>query len=316
MIASRLPAFLLSAVLFAAPLSAAEQVLDGIAAVVNNDVITFSQVRELVAAREFVLREQFQGQELMDKVKELRLGAINELVDRQLVLQEFRKNKFNIPDYILDDHINTIVREQFGGDRQAFIRTLQAQGYTLQRFRKLEMEKMVVQAMRHRAVKVNPVISPTKLHGFYATHRKDYSSEAQIKLRMIVVRSDNPDAKGVATDLRTKIVQGADFIKMAEMYSEDSSREQGGDWGWIDENTLNEKLTKVAFGLKAGAVSPLVELSGNYYILWVEARKNAVTKPFEEVREDVTRKVLQTERQAAQAKWIEGLRKKAYVKVY
>lgn len=296
--------------------STAEEILDGIAAVVNKDVITFSQVRELVALQERALRERFQGQELMEKVKNLRLAAINDLIDRQLVLQEFEKNKFNIPEHIIDDHINTIIRTQFNGDRQALIRTLAAQGYTLQRFRKIETDKMIVQAMRARAVKGNSIISPAKIESYYNLHRAEYTTPEEIKLRMIVVRGENPDAKGMAEELRQKIVKGADFAKMAEMYSEDSSKDVGGDWGWIDRKMLNEKLTNAAFALKAGQVSKPVELAGNYYLLYVEARKNAEVKPLSAVRDEVVKKVMQAERQAAQEKWIQELRKKAYVKIF
>ncbi len=294
----------------------AEEVLDGIAAVVNNDVVTFSQVRELVAEREHQLRESLEGKELLDKIRELRLAAVQELVDRQLVLQEYARQKFVVPDHILDDHVNTIIREQFDGDRQAFIRTLQAQGYTIQRFRKLETDKMIVQAMRARAVKLNPTVSPAKVQKYYATHRAEYSTPEEVKLRMIVFRSDNPDAANVAKDVRAKIVGGADFAKAAEMYSEDSSRESGGDWGWIERSTLNEKLSRAAFSLKVGKVSEPIELSGNYYLLYVEARKHGETKTLGEVRGEVINRVIQEERQQAQQKWIEGLRSKAYVKIY
>ncbi len=298
------------------PAPAAEEVLDGIAAVVNGSVVTFSQVRELVAAREQTLRQTLHGQELIDKVKELRLSAINDLIDRQLVLQEFEKNKFSIPDYIIDDHINTIIREQFNNDRQAFIRTLQAQGYTLQRFRKVETDKMIVQAMRQKAVKGTPTLSPAKIEQYYSAHRADYSTPEQVKLRMIVLHKDTPGAKNTASELLTKIKGGADFAKMAEMYSEDSSKDSGGDWGWIDRTTLNENLSKPAFALKSGEVSKVLDVGGNYYLLYVEARKNSETKTLAGVRDDVVTKVLQTERQDAQQKWIQGLRAKAYVKIY
>src|SRR5678816_3857271 len=71
---------------FALPqLTRGQEVLDGIAAVVNDDVITFSQVRDLVGPIEKAAREQFKGNELVEKVKELRLKAINDLIDRQLI---------------------------------------------------------------------------------------------------------------------------------------------------------------------------------------------------------------------------------------
>ena len=298
------------------PVLAEEQVLDGIAAVVNGEVITFSQVRELVITREMALRQSLHGQELENKIKETRLAAINELIDRQLVLQDFQKNKFNIPEYAVDDHVNTIIREQFQGDRLAFIRTLQAQGYTLQRFRKVETDKMIVQAMRQRAVKTDPILSPSKVERYYQEHLAEYSSPEQVKLRMIVLRKENPDAKNVAEEIRTKIKGGAEFAKMAEMYSEDTSKETGGDWGWIERSTLNETLSAPAFTLKPGQVSKVLEMGNNFYLLYVEARKKAETKPLDTVREDTEKKVLQSERQAAQEKWIKGLRDKAYIRIF
>ena len=140
----------------------AQEVLDGIAAVVNSDVITFSQVRELVGPREKQARETLKGNEMIEKVKEIRLQAVNDLIDRQLILQEFKemqKKGANIPEYVVEDRIQTIIRDEFGGDRSAFVRTLNAQGYTLDRFRQLETEKMVVQGMRAQQVKANVIVS-------------------------------------------------------------------------------------------------------------------------------------------------------------
>jgi len=301
---------------FALPARAEEQVLDGVAAVVNGEVITFSQVRELVVAREMALRESLRGQELSDKIKETRLAAINDLIDRQLVLQEFAKNKFSIPDYAVDDHVNTIIREQFKGDRLAFIRTLQAQGYTLQRFRKVETDKMIVQAMRMRAVKGDPILSPSKVERFYQEHLAEYSTPDQVKLRMIVLPKGNSDSKTIAEEIRAKVKAGAEFAKMAQMYSEDSSKENGGDWGWIERSTLNEKLATPAFALKAGQVSAVQEMGNNYYLLYAEARKKAETKPLAAVRDETEKKVLQQERQDAQEKWIKSLRDKAYIRIF
>ena len=52
------------------------EVIDGVAAVVNGDVITFSQVQEVSGPRERTLREQYTGQELIEKIKEARLGRL------------------------------------------------------------------------------------------------------------------------------------------------------------------------------------------------------------------------------------------------
>ncbi|MDQ3622472.1 MAG: SurA N-terminal domain-containing protein, partial [Verrucomicrobiota bacterium] len=179
------------------PAARGQDVLDGIAAVVNEDVITFSQVRELVGPAERVARESLKGEQLIEKIKEIRLRAINDLIDRQLILQEFKKNKFQMPEHVIEERLNTIVREEFGGDRSAFTRTLAAQGFTLDRFRQLETDKMIVQAMRSQMVKADPVVPENKIVEHYEKNRAEFTSEEQIHLRLIAIRKteDENDAR-------------------------------------------------------------------------------------------------------------------------
>jgi len=300
------------------------EVIDGVAAIVNSDVITISQVRELVGARERALREAYNGPDLIDKVKEMRLGALKDLVDRQLIIQEFRSMQekgANIPDYVVDDRVQTIIREEFGGDRAAFIRTLQAQGYTLTRFKEIEKEKIIVQAMRQAKVTDNFIVSPKQIQDYYDKNKAAYTIPEQVKLRMIVLREGSDDVIGAnkrqtAEEIRQKIIDGAEFERMAQMYSEDeATSDMGGDWGWIERNTLNEELTKAAFSLKAGETGPVMQIGDSYYILYVEARKNASLKPMTEVREEIERSLIQIERMKAQQRWIDTLRRKAYIKI-
>src|ERR1700758_4611996 len=131
--------------LFIPQIRAAEpEVIDGVAAVVNGDVITFSQVQEVSGPRERTLREHATGQELIDKIKEARLAALSDLIDRQLIVQEFKKKQYSLPEYVVDDQIQTIIKEDFAGDRQAFLRTLTAQGYSIGRFREMQKNKVIV----------------------------------------------------------------------------------------------------------------------------------------------------------------------------
>jgi peptidyl-prolyl cis-trans isomerase SurA len=299
---------------------AKEELVDGVAAVVNGDVITLSQVREVAAARERVLRDTYRGAELVEKIKEARLAALKDMIDRQLILQEFKKEGLTLPDRVVDQQIQTIIREEFGGDRNAFIRTLEAQGYTMAKFREIERDKFIVQIMRSRNVKLNRVISPQKVEEYYKAHRAEYTTPEQIKLRMIVLShtnlETNEDQKALAEEIRAKLVGGADFDRMAQLYSEDSTRVSGGVWGWIERNTLTEELSKVAFGLKAGSISPVVSFNNSYYIMMVEARKNATTRPLSELRHEIEKQLLQEARQEALQRWLDSLRAKAYIKTF
>lgn len=311
--------------LSAAPLPAQpeQRMVDGIAAVVNSNVITYGQVRELLMFRQRSLNETYQGEELKAKMKESQDASLKDLVDRQLIIDSFKTQGFSIPEYVVEDRIQNIIREEFGGDRTAFVRTLKAQGFTLSRFREIERDKIIVQAMRQRAVRSDFVISPDKVEAYYRRNIAEYSTPEEIRLSMIVLRveedgSGDPAAakRAMAEEIRGKLADGADFAGIAQMYSEDSTAEAGGDWGWIDRKTLNEELNRVAFSLQPGQLSRVVQLGDSLYIMRVEARKAAVTKPLAELREEISKKLFEEERIRLQEQWIETLREKAYVKIY
>ncbi len=297
------------------------EVIDGIAAVVNGDIITYSQVRSLVIPREKQLRSQFTGEELVKKVREIRELALKDLIDRQLIIQAFKKENYQIPDHYIDQRMHEIINENFGGDRNTFIKTLEAQNYTLGEFKRMESERMIVQAMRTRNVKRDVVAAPSKIEDYYNAHREEFTAKEQVKLRMIMIPAHSSDGnataqKAMAEEILKKLAGGAEFDRMAQIYSEDSSRDLGGDWGWIERKTLAPPLEKVAFNLPAKRVSNIVEFSGNYYILKVEERKGGATRSLASVRDEIEKKLLQLEAQALQEKWIASLRSKAYIRTF
>lgn len=297
------------------------QVVDGIAAVVNGEVITYSQVRQLSAPREKLLRSQLTGKELESKLIELRQLALKDLIDRRLVIQAFKKESFQIPDHVVDERMHQIIRESFGGDRNTFIKTLEAQNYTLGEFREKQMEQIMVQAMRSHNVKQNAIISPTKVEDYYKKHRDEFTSKEQIKLRMIMIPGQKdtasaPAQKALAEEVLGKLAGGAEFDRTAQVYSEDSTRDNGGDWGWIERNTLAVPLEKFAFNMPVGRISNIIDYAGNYYILKVEDKHGGSTKSLTEVRADIEKKLVQEEAQQIQERWIASLRQKAYIKTF
>jgi peptidyl-prolyl cis-trans isomerase SurA len=289
------------------------EVIDGVAAVVNGDVITFSQVQEVSGPREKTLREQYTGQELIDKIKEARLSALNDLIDRQLIVQEFKKKQYTMPEYVVDDQIQNIIKDDFAGDRQAFLRTLNAQGFSMNKFREMQRDKVIVGAMRSNNVKIQ---------AYYDANKPEFVTPEQLKLRMIVLNADPLDANSgdstrkMADEIRDKVKGGADFATMAKTYSMDGTAESGGDWGMIDRKTLNQQLTDVAFALSPGQTSQVVQIGDSFYILYCESKKESGVIPLPEVRDGIQRKLEQVQRQKATQRWIDSLREKAYIKIY
>ena len=300
-------------------LAADSQVLDGVAAVVNEDVITFSQVRDLTGPFEASLKNNMSGPGLTERIKEIRLRALNDLVDRQLIIQEFRKMKgASIPPYAVEGNINGMIREQFGGDRSAFMRTIAAQGLTLEKVRKMEEEKIIVQAMRSRQFPDEPTVSQASIDAYYRQHREDWTSGGEVKLRMIKVvpGSDPAGKKKMIREVRDKIIHGSDFADLARIYSEDTTQDKGGDWGWVKRGDLNPEMERVVFAQSTGKVSDVLELNQTYYILLAEEKRGFNTKSLKDVRPEIQARLLQVERQKQQQGWLERLRKKAYVKIF
>jgi peptidyl-prolyl cis-trans isomerase SurA len=302
------------------PLARAEEMLDGLAAVVNSHPITISQVWDMVGAKRRSAREQLQGTELETKLLQLQAEAVNELIDRKLILDYYKEKGFQLPAYMIDDRIATVIREEHQGDRSAFARKLSSFGYTIERFRKEEMDKIVVAAMRNQAVKINPVIDIERLKTFYRENLKEFSMPEKVHLRMIILRSSERGSSEqraqFLSEIATKVAGGASFADMARLYSEDDTSEKGGDWGWIESDTLSEALGKVAFSLKAGKTSQPISVGNSSYLLYCEERQTKSVQSFDESR-DVIEKVLQgRDREEAYKTWIEKLRKKAYIKIF
>src|SRR5213593_2915612 len=307
--------------IFCAAFAEEPQVVDGIAAVVNGEVITYSQVRALSAPREKLLRSQLTGKDLEKKLIELRELALEDLIDRRLVIQAFKKESYQIPDHIVDERVHQIIRESFGGDRNTFIKTLEAQSYTLGEFKEKELERIMVQAMRSHNVKTNSIISPTKIEDYYRKHHEEFTSKEQIKLRMIMIpgqkdTANAPAQKALAEEVLGKLAGGAEFDRTAQVYSEDSTRDNGGDWGWIERNTLAAPLEKFAFNMPVGRISNIIDYAGNYYIIKVEDKRGGTTRSLAEARDDIEKTLLQEEAQGIQERWIAGLRAKAYIKTF
>jgi peptidyl-prolyl cis-trans isomerase SurA len=297
------------------------RIIDGIAAIVNGDIITYSQVRGLSGPRERLLRTQYHGEELDKQINAARSAALQDLIDRQLIVQSFHKEKFELPEHFVDERVNDIIREDFGGDRNTFIKTLQAQNYSLTEFKKMEMEKIIVSAMRSKNVKPVTTISPTKVTEYYKQHKAEFTAKEQVKLRLIMIptraaEGNTAAQKAIAEEILGKLADGAPFDRMAQMYSEDATRDAGGDWGWIERKTLAPPLEKVAFNLPPGRVSHVIELGPNFYIMKIEEKRGGDTPSFAKLRPEIEKKLIQEESQRQQEIWLAGLRQKAYIQKF
>src|SRR5260221_10020650 len=146
--------FILIAVLVpCANLSLRAELADGVKAVVTDKVITYSQVEEYTAPAADALRRQYADTPDMfqQKLNDALSDSLEQLVDRQLILRSFDLDGYQLPEDVVDQLVQDRIRERFG-DRVTFIKTLQAQGMTVEQFRKDVRIQYIVSALRQKNV--------------------------------------------------------------------------------------------------------------------------------------------------------------------
>jgi peptidyl-prolyl cis-trans isomerase SurA len=304
-----------------APVLAHADVVDGIEAVVADKVITFAQVEDYTRPVEETLRTQYAAEPdvYQQKLDAALHDSLELLVERDLILNNYETGGYNkLPDSFVDQLVQDNIRERFG-DRVTMLKTLQAQGMTLEQYRKELLDRYVESGLRNENVQKNIIISPYKIETYYQTHPDEFKLEDQVKLHMIVLNKISPDDTNtleLAHEIAGKIKAGASFTEMAGVYSQGSQQHQGGDWGWIGRSVLRKELSDVAFNLKRGQISEPIDTADAVYLMLVDDKSAAHLKPLTDVRDDIE-KNLRIQEQARQSKeWIDGLRKKTYIRYF
>ncbi len=296
--------------------------LNGVAVIVNNAVITYKEVFTAMRDDEAFLvnRYRFQPQVLEQKRRELMQERIEVLVETRLILDEFKNAGFNnFPEAVIEEQINKEIRKNFGS-RVALMKTLQAEGITYENYRNKIRERFIVGAMSDHFVPHDPVISPHRIERYYQENREQFRLPDQVKLRMIELTNRPNDTayspKQLAHEILAKLEEGTPFAEMAKIYSQGSKAPAGGDFGWVDKKFLRPELAEKAFAMKSGERSGVIETPEACYILHVEEARTSFIRPLSEVRDEVETTLKSEEVKRLHKKWIDRLKQKSFVRYF
>jgi peptidyl-prolyl cis-trans isomerase C len=163
----------------------------------------------------------------------------------------------------------------------------------------LSTDQLLANAM-YRDLAENSKPDDAQLHAYYDAHKAEWE---EVKARHILIRfqgSKMPlgegqkeitpeEALAKATELRAKIVAGADFAEVAKASSDDKgSGANGGDLGAFRKGQMVPEFDKEAFLLAPGQVSQPVKSAFGYHIIKVESHS---TKPFDEVKAEILKRI-------------------------
>lgn len=299
---------------------------NGLAATVNGRPITRSEVDESLKNQLHQINAQVSDPAKAAKLKaELRKEALDALIDRELILDEYEKvsgGQAVKPQYV-DEDIKDFVRTTYSGDYDKFIKELKSYGMTLKKFRAVREKMLKVQMMRSHASKDVSIATPAQKEQFLKEHSDLFREKDYIKLRSITVSklgsdvSTTPESqKRLITEIRQRVLKGADFASEAKTYSIDSHASGGGDWGTIDRTAMSGKMADAAFKLSAKSVGEIIEDNDNYYLFYVEAKQPGKMKPMGEIETDLEKMVQLEARKKLYEAWISRIRAKANIKKF
>lgn len=312
-------ALVLTATVTGLPIGGRSEVVNGIAAIVHDTIITYEDVGKEIQAFIGSLQARYgdKPEVFSDKLRELQGERIEMLVEKQLILHEFQTAGYVLPEGYVEDRWREHIDRRFG-DRPTMIKTLQDEGTTYESYKQKFRENIILTMMRSHNVPEDIVISPFKIESYYQEHQEKYQLEDQVKLRMINFDKANHDATVVelVRDVYAKLKEGVPFAEMAAVYSEGRQGKEGGDWGWIERKVLREDLAEVAFSLKPGQWSEILDRPEAYYIMLVEDMRPAHVRPLAEVRDEIEADLKRLERARLEAKWIERLKRKSFIRYF
>jgi peptidyl-prolyl cis-trans isomerase D len=128
---------------------------------------------------------------------------------------------------------------------------------------------------------------------YYQSHIDQYKLEDRAHVAHILFKTvgktdaEVAEIKKKAEDVLNKAKHGGNFADLAKQYSEDTSKDKGGDLGWIVRGQTVPEFEAAAFGLPKGAISDLVKTQYGFHIIHVIDRQTARTQTFDEVKSTI-----------------------------
>lgn len=289
---------------------AARMQLDAVAAYVNDDIVTVSDV---VGSSPELQRVLAGSERATGDLNDAFAEALDRLIGEHLVLDAYTDQKdVQVPEAMIRERIDAVVERVFDGDRMALLEALARDGVALDDWEAQMRDNVVIQAMRSVKVGRQVRISPVAVRERYEERLEAYARPARARLWMLVLPAERED---LASNLAAKLADGADFATLARAHSIGLRAEDGGDRGWIELNMLRQELADAVRALHGGGTSDVIRAGARLYLLAVEDYAPATAVPFGEVQPEIEAELRAEEEARLYHAWIAELRRDAYVRL-
>lgn len=298
--------------------STQRQMLDGVAAVVNDDVIMRSELDDRMAQIE--QQAQAQGGNLPPR-SQLERQVLERMVMEEIQLQMAEDASLTIDDTELNSQVRSIA-ESNGMTLEEFADAVEGDGMTLAMVRDDVRREILMRQVQQSQIRNRVSVSDRDVERFL-NQQPNQSGEQnfteEIRARHVLIaltpnRNEN-QARARAEEVRERLSQGEDFASLAREVSDDSGTAlNGGELGWVRPGQTVPAFEEAMRDLGAHQISQPVRSQFGYHVIEVqERRRQNVTQ--ESQREQVRQAIFQRRANEELQTWQQEIRSQAFVDI-
>ncbi len=306
--------------LFSGPARA--ELVDRVAAVVNNDLIALSEVEARAAPELQRVRAEPDAARRAELRAQLVKRALDVLIGEKLMEAQIRDLNIEVSDAEVDLALED-VRKQNNIGAEQFEQLLAQEGYTMATYRVFMKRHLSRLKLVNLKVRSKVKISDEDLKAEYAKVARDESLDAEVHARHLLVQVAPKATAEQVEAARQKALAlmaearkpGVDFAELAKKKSEGPSAADGGDLGFFRRGLMVPEFEKAAFALPVGGVSEPVRTKFGWHVIKVEERRALAARPFEELKDQLREKLLRGQLEKYTEQYVQELRASAVVDV-
>jgi peptidyl-prolyl cis-trans isomerase SurA len=289
-----------------------EIVLDRVVAVVNAEVITWSELYKSMEFEASPAVKALSDQERRKVFRENEAVFLENLINTKLILQAAKAVRIVVSDTEVMQTIKEI-KAKYNLNDEEFAKAIAKEGFTLKDYKEKLSEQIIASKLVEIEVKGKVVVTEKEVND-YILRNKDAADEGYVISLILVKDGDNKAAaEEKSRAAHEKIKGGASFADIAKEYSDDSSARYGGEKGFVRKVDLSKEYLDVIAGLKKGEVSAPFRTPTGMTIVKLEDSR-IFTKDGD-LKTAVKAKLMNSKSENAYKAWIKGLRQKAYVEI-
>ena len=292
------------------------KVLDRIVAVVNEDLITESELEEALLP----LRVQYEQtvsskRELKKKLKEAREIILEQLIEEKLLLQQAREEQVELYESEVEK-MAAEVKEKFSNPEK-FKAWLDAQELTEPALKEKLIKQALIRKLINKKLRPGIRVSPEEVKLYYEKYKEQFSEGPQVSLNYILIKGpperENNEAEILVRQIWGKIMEGTDFNILAKEHSADPKSVNGGDLGFINIKTLPPELRAIVEKLEVGETSEIIRSPSGFNILKLAGRREARKRELSEVENLIEEQIFRNKLEEKYQPWLEELKEEAYI---